>query len=35
MEIRSNPCIDTTYLKIHPKFIFIINHKEYTGKYIL
>jgi len=30
MKIRVIPCIDNIYLKIHPKFIYIINHKEYT-----
>jgi len=33
MEIKIIPCIDTMYLRIHPKLIFIINHKEHKGKY--
>jgi len=27
-KIRVIPGIDTMYLRIHPKLIFIINHKE-------
>jgi len=35
MEIIIFPCIDIMYFRIHPKMVFIINHKEYKGKYIL
>jgi hypothetical protein len=33
-EVKHIPSGDTIYLRIHPKLVFISNHKKYKRKYI-